>query len=977
MNKTNFYQLIKQIDDIISSGLIKENEEKLFMLIKKNVSVENYFFSEVSDIDWFYPLKDNGYFNPEKAPCPKPAEEEGSYYVPRWNVLPYLEKLSNEVTKQGNERYIDELLEIIKNVSNYKDESGKHIDNYHTWWYFVKILSNIPNEKITDEIIDLIPIWLDSRFETSLQGVEIINLLLPTLLTDKSDDDEIRKAESIINYITELKTIPLSEEKEKLYGKREEFQFKLDSYWLEKAFEKHEKLMAEKCSVKVIEDLVEKIEKMLEGQADGAYRSFYKDDQVFEPLDLLTNALKNILNEKAKLRHDEIKEILTDFIKNNFYYFQKIALYTIGQNINKLKDIIWEYMNEIIGDSVQRNYLLGDELKNLLMNLQNLTYEQKEIIKSKVEKGPSKDIPEKDPEKSKFLWKQKIYQALSTDSYFKRLYYEIREKTKEDTELTPGVVWLGMKSGREEAPLSSEEIMKKSNEALARLFSEFKNEDFWIGPTVDGLSDMLKKAVKQNPDKFLYNMNPFLNSGYLYIYDILLGFREAWKDKKSLDWASLFKFVKDYIKQDQFWTGKLRVKDSHWSADYEWVLSQIGELIQEGTKDDSWAFDQGLLPKAEEILFIVIEKFLENPPKEDKEESYDPITYALNSAAGNVITALIFLALRTARVEKREIKEGESRWSSELKNICNKFLDSPISEAYTLLGQYIYNFWYLDKNWARKQISKIESEEDQYWSNFISGYLWGNVYLDFYDVMKGHYKRAVEYQFKEKTAEDRLIQHIAVLYLSDVEQLKNDSLIYLVIEKSKSSHIDVIVKYFRGQFQKLLKSTDQESNNQEKDKISDMRNKIIEFWKSMYRKYEEKKVISEEDRQVLTYLLMLTISLPKINDEKFKWIMLSILHLRKFYRSNLFIQDLNSLKGKGDKILSGRFIGQILKKLVEISPSASFKNNIHSLVEFLCFSDDQETKQYGIDICIKYAEHNIYDDNGRDLFLRDIYEKCK
>ncbi|MHA1766530.1 MAG: hypothetical protein ACTSVK_09770, partial [Promethearchaeota archaeon] len=165
MKINNYYSIINKIDMIVSG---KIDKQEIFQLIKSS-NLEKYFFTQISSIDWFHLLKENGYFNPKRAPSPKPADEEGSFYIPQWNVLPYLEKISKEITKPENERYVDDLLEIIKNVSTYKDEKGNHIDNYRTWWYFVKILSNIPNEKITDDIIELIPVWLDSKFETSLQ----------------------------------------------------------------------------------------------------------------------------------------------------------------------------------------------------------------------------------------------------------------------------------------------------------------------------------------------------------------------------------------------------------------------------------------------------------------------------------------------------------------------------------------------------------------------------------------------------------------------------------------------------------------------------------------------------------------------------------------------------------------------------------------------------------------------------------------
>jgi len=80
------------------------------------------------------------------------------------------------------------------------------------------------------------------------------------------------------------------------------------------------------------------------------------------------------------------------------------------------------------------------------------------------------------------------------------------------------------------------------------------------------------------------------------------------------------------------------------------------------------------------------------------------------------------------------------------------------------------------------------------------------------------------------------------------------------------------------------------------------------------------------------------------------------------------------LKDKGDLILSGRYIGEILQKLVESILPTTFKENIKKIVEYLCSSKDEETKSYGMNICNIYVQKNIHDEKG-DLFLLDIYKK--
>ena len=208
----SFYEVANKIDLLISKEPSPNEMRDLLYIIRSDVSYLHYFFERVSDIYWFVALREAGYFNADNNPKPSPADQEGLYSIPQWNVLPYLERVSQQVSKPGSEKYIADLLAIIKDVSTYKNAIGQHIDNYRTWYYFAKILANLPTEKITKEIIDLIPTWLDTKFSSSLPGREITEKLLPKFLNSENSKDW-EKAERLIEIITEIKWVPLSEHK--------------------------------------------------------------------------------------------------------------------------------------------------------------------------------------------------------------------------------------------------------------------------------------------------------------------------------------------------------------------------------------------------------------------------------------------------------------------------------------------------------------------------------------------------------------------------------------------------------------------------------------------------------------------------------------------------------------------------------------------------------------------------------------------
>ena len=149
---------------------------------------------------WFNFLKSEGYFDPDKNP--EPIQVKDGFQIPYWEALGYLEKLSIQISEGKETELIDELLDVIKNVS----ERPK--DNSRTWYIFIKILSSIPNDRIPKKLLHFIPVWLSGRFDTMLQTSELCDKLLPKFLNDEPTQSDIEKAEIILQYLFQVeKTI--------------------------------------------------------------------------------------------------------------------------------------------------------------------------------------------------------------------------------------------------------------------------------------------------------------------------------------------------------------------------------------------------------------------------------------------------------------------------------------------------------------------------------------------------------------------------------------------------------------------------------------------------------------------------------------------------------------------------------------------------------------------------------------------------
>ncbi|HOB16886.1 MAG: hypothetical protein WAP17_06350 [Bacteroidales bacterium] len=904
---------------------------------------KQYFFRKLQHIEWFDKLKKRYYFKPNLNTQPQETEK-GFFFIPQWNVLPYLEKVSQQVDKPENEKYIKELINIISDVSQYHIDNNKVLDNYRTWYYFVKILCNIPNDKIPIEIIDLIPIWLDSRFDNILQGSEITTNLLPKFLTDNPDD--IQKAEKIIDYITALKEKPINTI--------------IDPYLLKETFEKYSEDIGIKCSEKVVKDLITKLKPMPKDEQYVIHigNSSYNEDMFSRDsaLDILTFILKRVLLAKANHDSNATKEILKKFLEDKDLYFPKIALYVMGQNMDKYEELFWELVAKYAGELIFANKShYGDELKYVLKNLKNLTNERRKILKEKIDNSVKMHDFKNEDETHIAIHKQKIYEALSHDPFFKNLYDEMKKITNVDVELKSTIGKVEILDGPGPSPLTKDEIMKMPNDKLAEYLEKFRTGDFRDGPTIDGLANLLAEIAKENTEKFTEDIAPFVNTGYFYINNILQGIKDAWKEKKEIDWETLLNFIEQYINRKEFWKDKFIIDDCH--TTHEWIVGTVSEIMQYGTRDDLWAFHEKHLEHAEKIIFML----LNNLKVEENNEITDYLWY---TPWEKTISALINLALRKARVNEKKGIKSDTKWSIKIKQKYEEILDKKVIEGYTCLGQYLPCFYYLDQEWVKEKIKSIEDEKGtKYWEAFMIGYLSiGRVYNDLYNLMRSHYYYGIVYNFKEKiyNCNELIVQHIAIGYLRNNETLnEEESLFKKILDMFNYEQIATIIHFFWMQKDYLTKD----------DNISkNIREKIIEFWAWLYIKYKNKQSIDENDKEILSDVTKLTVFLPKIDEENIEWLKLSAKYLRLDLNSSDFIEYLDEIKENGDNKETSKYIGEIFRIILEnFTPYYYDQKHICSIIEFLFKEGNEGTAR---EICNTYAQRGYE-------FLRDIYDKYK
>ncbi len=1079
MNK-NYYKFVFEIDAILRKST-KKNIQKAFDMIATDETLQNYVFNNVKSLKWFYPLKEKGYFNPENAPGPKPADEKGYVTIPVWNILPYLERVSKQVNELQGEKYIDELLNIIREVTEYH-KATKTLDNHNTWSYFVKILVNIPNTNIPIDIIDYIPIWLDSKYSSTFLSHDLALELLPKFLPENPTNIDIEKAEKVFENLFEIKWKEKSKGYiETLAGMRDEPYLLVDQHWLADSLinKKNAHKVGKKYSEKPVYILADKLKNIFRREHSGssfdvnidnkAYRIVVDHTNDFEfscfggliddkahsavkaqeklfrkmlyvpetqfnftisncrvAVDFANQMISklneiqlgelednfsyrmedfynHIFNDYSYIWYRDIanapryipttvkefiayimcivitarvnkdrtygKNIIEKFLSKDFQYplFRRIVIFIIGK--------YWDAYNDIFGDlltSKDIELMLDDlhykaELYTLLeKNALKLSPKLKEHLKKTIEKGPQRHTfdDESDQKRYENNWKLKWYSALKSDPQFARLYKEYRTSTGAEEHISSRESAVQTRTGPGPSPLSLEELAEKPNSEIAEILAEFKTKDWWEGPTEDALSDKLKESVKSQPEKYVDDLLPFLNISYKYINDLLWGLRDAWNNKRTYDWGKLLGFIKDYINRDDFWQDKLPVAGDHWKPNHPWIISTIGSLIQDGTKDDSWAFDESYNRITQEIISIIVtdEHIADLKSSGDERESHY-VTDVHNTPLGNIIIALIYLSLRIARLQyKQQTSEqrDSQKWSDELKALYEKTFEKDVIEAYTLFGQYLANFMYLDKTWSAEKIKDLEKpKQEAFWRAFMTGYLNTiRVYDSIYKLpsMQNHYNKALETMIDDKDTNESVVHHVTIGYLRG-----DDALFNKILAKWQPQQITEVIEFFHRESNYLLKKDTE-------DKINYIE-KVIEFWRNLYDKYSVQKKLSDDDRKILSNLSKLTIYFETLDEEKYNWLMLSAPHVHIDGNEHLLFEYLDNLKDKGeDKIMIIKHILQIILKMLENRVFWFARESMKSIVNYSYELDNTEIKAMADQIC------NILGASGID-YLRKTYEK--
>jgi hypothetical protein len=338
-----------------------------------------------------------------------------------------------------------------------------------------------------------------------------------------------------------------------------------------------------------------------------------------------------------------------------------------------------------------------------------------------------------------------------------------------------------MRWGPGPAPFGEDSLIAFAKDgSLVDRLNEFKEANFWKGPTLGGLVNALEAAVAASPDAFLPLLSDFHRAKIAFQHALIGGFKRLYEpsnaQKPRFDWNAvwpkLMAFFSECLNDQGFWTAP--AEDEHGISmipTRTWMTTLIASFLEAGTKHDETAYAPDLLPQGWELIKILLARAEPQPARLN-----DPMTHALNTEKGRVIGALYNHALRVCRVAQQGHKELQDAWAP-----LQPVFDSEIAkcidanfEFSTLSASYIANLDYMSRAWLTENVRRLFPVE--YPANFesaIGGLAYGTPSRPIFQLLvsNGILDAALNMKLGDRHSMERIIEWICLAYLWGDEDL--------------------------------------------------------------------------------------------------------------------------------------------------------------------------------------------------------------
>lgn len=767
--------------------MVSPQQKSAIELVKTNSEYESYFFRRLKDWRLFDALSDAGLFKASRVPDPVETKE-GMYTVPFWSPLDYFETLSKLPSSEIGSSIHLKILDVIHDVTS--TLAGRHPSNFRTWWFFGKIISNLPVEVISDRDISLVDFWLDCSFDSSLLGDEIGSKLLPKLL--KSEKNECSKVEILLLAVFKLVKHSSSKEKE------EKYIFRINDYWMEQLIEINGVEAGKKYGKALVPIFENKVLEVLSKHSDEKESYAY----IWRPA--IENHHQNVHKGSLQQSIDIYRDICLGYVETNgessrelfqkalaspSLLIQRVALHVISLNYDNLGPLFWEYL---CIDRFYENNLHHELYALVSSNFSKFTSTQKNLVLKIIKEL---EFETKNAEKEESLTK---HLRLTWLSAIKNKGLDeadtLAEEYSKNSSVSSHPDFLSyVESGwGPVTPIQSDRLLEMGAAKVKQHLTEFKESSTWRDGSYQGVQEALQTAVESNPEKMTELAENLSQVPKRYWHSIMYGFSHAWRQKRPFEWVKVIGPIPAILSDESFWKSENSTEE--FAPDY--FVNSVCDLIEQGTKDTKWTLPESLAGNVRQILDIIFTR--------QKSVSFEgvesPMSRAINAPLGKYFAAFFNFSLW-----RRHSLGSDEAWK-EVEPQYNSFLpqqNGSCLEFSTLLGNHLSGLFYLSANWVTNNINRIfPMEFPDNWRCAMDGLCYGGVsYKPLFELILGNISEAVLNRGEQFKEIDHLYDLIAVGYLNEIEGLDEGSTLGRLVRKKDFKALKRIIWFFwRGDF---------------------------------------------------------------------------------------------------------------------------------------------------------------------------------
>ena len=790
-----FFELADQLDKLIPlCNPTQEQVEEVMRLITNN-ALEQYFFKHLAKSEntaWFEPLRKRVFFSTP----PEPIQYEGDVSYPQWPALWYLTVVAPQ--------FPEEIIEIAGQL---------HTQNEFFYLEFVRAAQRIP-PAYAIRMVSLILRWVDEGMRV---GEDVVSLAIYLAKKDQW--------ESVLTLI-ELILSPKKKVDSRGAGA------KAETYFVKWFVEKDLALFLEQRPLKILEIVERNLNKALEIEnTNSATDSSSSWRPAIEPheqnwgfgeiKDLLVDALVQVLACTIKDKPDQGRSIVEKYLRHSYSIFRRLAIHCIRTNARLWPDLVENLFSDEKFLDEKQNYQVYHEYWMLMSEAYPLLPApvQNKFAEHLIAKLPSAQAEDQSLYHHQRHWVLRCMWAIKDSLHTNEHRNVLAELIKEYGEPEhPSFLSYSKSRWGSVSPRTPDELIIMPLEDILAELRKVLPTDSFDAPTQEGLADVLETAIVKDPEHFT-PIAPELckpDIPTIYTYKVLLGFRDALKEKE-FNWEpvlELCELVSRTGEPESEIGGPLDVTDGYWMTTYAGARSAVGDLLEAGMRRDDKVIPSHLLPRVRDILLLLADDLNPSPEYEQlriaERVPYDVLTVAINVTRGKAIEALLSYALYKARISSQEPEQSaklSSKLEDEVKNKLTVKLDKSVDPSlavHSLFGKFLPNLHYLDKEWLHLNLESIfprQPEMVDYWKAAWDGYMFrADFFSSLYtEMLKPYYRFALEQlalgeqgNAGSSISQRRLAQHLAFIYWHGADTLEDDNSLVALFFISASDELRAV-----------------------------------------------------------------------------------------------------------------------------------------------------------------------------------------